>query len=82
MPSVLMKHNSYYKRPIEYKFYKNIGAIVRNRGWNYIGDPFDYMYDSSYHFNTNFHLTDEGRILNTDNIIYDLIKTKDIKINK
>jgi hypothetical protein len=75
MPSALMKHSSYYKNPIEYKFYKDIGTIVQNRGWNYIGDPFDYMYNSSYHFNTNFHLTDRGRVFNTNKIIIDLKKT-------
>jgi len=72
MPSVLMKHKSYFNNPIEQKFYKNIGKIVENRGWRYIGKPFDYMYNPLYFFNTNFHLIKKGQILNTNKIINNL----------
>lgn len=72
MPSTLMKHDSFYTDTREKWFYENIAREVRKRGWTYVGNPYDYMYDMSLYFNTNFHLTEKGRALRTRQMIRDL----------
>ncbi|WP_041279356.1 hypothetical protein [Desulfobacula toluolica] len=72
MPSTLMKHESYYTNPGEKWFYDNIVMEVRRRGWRYVGNPYDYMYEPSLYFNTYFHLTETGRQLRTEQMIRDL----------
>lgn len=72
MPSTLMNHSAYHEKPEEKQFYENIAKEVKKQGWNYVGEPYDYMYDRTYYFNTNFHLTREGRVKNTNRMIEDL----------
>ncbi len=72
MPSTIMRSDSYKNNTKEKWFYRHIAEEVRNRGWIYIGDPYDYMYDKSMYFNTNFHLTDEGRKVRSRQMIKDL----------
>ncbi len=82
MPPAFMRNKSYLNNPIEKKFYQNIGKIIENRGWIYIGNPFKFMYNSLYFFNTNYHLINKGRFINTKLIISNLKKTKKYKINQ
>ncbi len=73
VPATLMKHPSYFNDPIEKEFYdKKIIDEVKKRGWTFIGKPHNYMYDSSFYFNTNFHLTQKGKIMRTRQLIKDL----------
>jgi hypothetical protein len=74
MPSTLMKHSSYFSEDKEKWFYMHIADEVRQRGWNYVGNPYKYMYEKEHYFNTNFHLIDSGRKHNTTKIIEDLKK--------
>jgi len=77
VPSTLM-YNSYYKNnPKERWYYKNFSTIAKSKGLNYIGKPFDYMYDKSLYFNTNFHLNKKGRDIRTEQLIKDLISVED-----
>jgi len=51
--------------------------IAKSKGLNYIGEPFDYMYNKSLYFNTNFHLNNIGRKIRTEQIIKDLVGVED-----
>jgi len=73
MPSTLMKSESYFKKPKEKWFYENLSRIVREKGWEYKGEPYEYMYDKSQYFNTNFHLIMKARKMRTLQMIEDLI---------
>ena len=74
MPSTLMKSKSYFDDPKERWFYENIAKEVRKKGWNYVGKPYEYMFDSSQYFNTNFHLINKARKVRTLKMIDDLRK--------
>ncbi len=74
MPATLMPDKSYFDDPKERWFFENIAQEVKNRGWNYVGEPYDYMYDKSLYFNSDSHLIDRGRILRTEQMIKDLRK--------
>lgn len=76
MPSTLMKEDSYYTVSEERWFYVHIAEEVRKRGWLYIGDPYDYMFEKSCYLNTNFHLLDSDRKKMTEQMIKDLKKSK------
>jgi len=72
MPSTLL-YDAYYRNdPKEKWFYMHLADEVRQRGWQFVGEPYDYMYDPAYYFNTNFHLTAEGRERRTVQMIKDL----------
>jgi len=75
MPSTLLKFDSYFSEDKERWFYENLANEVRKKGWVYVGNPYDYMYDIKYYFNTDFHLTDEGRKMRTKRMIFDLKST-------
>jgi len=72
MPSTLMWNAQYKNDPKEQWFYTHIAKEIRKRGWIYIGKPYNYMYDKSLYFNTNFHLIDSARKLRTEQMIKDL----------
>ncbi len=72
MPATLMPDKSYYNNPKEQWFFTHIAEEVANRGWNYIGKPYDYMYDESLYFNSDSHLIDRGRTMRTEQMIRDL----------
>jgi hypothetical protein len=71
-PSTLMYFDTYKSDAKEKWFYENLPNEVRKMGWVYIGNPYDYMYDKSLYFNTDFHLTNEGRDIRTKQMIKDL----------
>jgi len=69
VPSTLMWHESYRSDSREAEFYVQIPKEVRKRGWTYVGEPYDFMYDKSLYLNTNYHLIDEGRKMHTQKLI-------------
>jgi len=77
VPSTLMNNSFYHKDEKENWYYKNFHQIAKSKGLNYIGVPFDYMYDKSLYFNTNFHLNNRGREIRTEKLIKDLISMED-----
>lgn len=72
MPSTLLKDESYFAESNEKWFYEHIANEVRGKGWNYVGDPYDYMYAKELYFNTNFHLIESARKMRTEKMIEDL----------
>lgn len=72
MPSTLMWDESYKSDTKERALYEGLAGEVKKRGWRFVGEPYNYMYDKSYYFNTNFHLNEEGRERRTAQIIFDL----------
>lgn len=74
MPATLMRDESYYSEPKERWFFTHIAEEVERHGWNYIGDPYDYMYDQELYFNSDSHLIDRGRAIRTEQMIRDIQK--------
>jgi len=72
MPSTLMWFDSYKTDKKERWFYENIANVARSKGWKYIGEPYKYMYDKSFYFNTDFHLVESARKVRTTQMILDL----------
>ncbi|MEA2019425.1 MAG: hypothetical protein U9N59_13385 [Campylobacterota bacterium] len=79
MPSTLLKHKKYFKDKKESWFYKNLKSIIEEKGLNYVGNPYDYMYHKKYYFDSNFHLTKKGRKKRTNKMIKDLKKSTILK---
>ena len=72
VPSTLMDSPYYHNSEIESRYYSNFKKMMKSKGFIYAGEPFDYMYDKSLYFNTNFHLNSRGRDLRTKRLIEDL----------
>ena len=72
VPSTLLKFDIYKNDPVEKSYYSNIPKLIKARKWNYIGNPYDYMYDKKFYFNTDFHLNHKGRIKRTEQLVKDL----------
>ena len=72
IPSTLMYFDEYKNDKKERWFYENIANVVRKKGFTYVGEPYNYMYDKSYYLNTDFHLVKEGREMRTKQIILDV----------
>lgn len=72
MPSTLLKDAFYFKDAKEKWFYEHLADEVRKRGWEYAGEPYDYMYAKENYFDTNFHLVDTARKKRTQQMIEDL----------
>jgi len=71
-PSTLLYFKTYKNDKTEQWFYTNLSKIIKNKGWIYIGDPYKYMYEKKYYFNTDYHLTTKGRQIRTKQMIKDL----------
>lgn len=72
MPSTMMYFDNYKNDLKNKEFYTNLPKFIQNKKWNFVGNPYDYMYDKKYYFNTDFHLTKEGKELRTNQMIKDL----------
>jgi hypothetical protein len=72
MPSTLLRNEVYLNDKKEKMFFETIAKRVRSRGWMFVGNPYDYMYDESSYFNTDFHLIDSARKRRTEQMIEDL----------
>ena len=79
IPSTLLKDKSYFNDEKEKWFYENISKEVRDRGWDFVGNPYSFMYDKSLYFNTNFHLIEKAKDIRTKQIIEDLKKSSIVK---
>jgi hypothetical protein len=72
MPSTMMYFEAYKQDLEEIRFYETLPLEIEKRGWIFVGNPYDYMYDKKYYFNTDFHLTSEGKEIRTNQIVKDL----------
>jgi hypothetical protein len=72
MPSTMMYFEAYKQDLEEKRFYETLPLEIEKRGWIFVGNPYDYMYDKKYYFNTDFHLTSEGKEIRTNQIVKDL----------
>ena len=75
LPTTILKHEDYFKIEKEKWFYENIATEVKKRGWKFVGEPYKYMYEKDYFFDTNFHLIDKARDIRTMQMIEDLKKS-------
>lgn len=71
-PSTMMRDESYWRDPVERKFYEGLKKRVEALGVPFVGNPYDVMYPRVMYFNTDYHLTDVGRTLRTERMIHDL----------
>jgi hypothetical protein len=54
------------------KFFDAIRSTMNNFGVPFVGDPFNYMYDKKYYFDTIYHLNGPGGVLRTKQIMADI----------
>ena len=79
MPSTLMYFETYKSEKKERWFYENLADVVRSKGWEFVGEPYVYMYDKKFYFNTDFHLVAEAREVRTKQMVKDLAVVIDSK---
>lgn len=71
-PPTMLYFDEYKTDPKEKHFYQNIAHDIRKKGWQFLGNPYDYMYTKEHYFNTDFHLTNEARHIRTKRLVDDL----------
>ncbi len=71
-PPTMMFDPYYRDDPKEKAFYEGLKAKVEALGVPFVGDPYAYMYERPLYFNTDYHLTDIGRMQWTKALIQDL----------
>lgn len=76
MPSTLMYFDTYKSDSKEKWFYENLANTIHSKGYQYVGNPYSYMYDKSKYLNTDFHLIDSARDIRTKQMILDLKSSK------
>ena len=54
---------------LERTFYSDLPLVAREHGLVYVGNPRNFMYDKSLFFDTEYHLSAEGRTLHTRKLI-------------
>ncbi len=72
LPSAFLESDRYHTELVEQTFYTSLPGKIGALGAHFIGSPFEYMYGINDMFNTEYHLTDEARQINTTKIINDL----------
>lgn len=71
-PPTMMFSPFYYENAQERAFYEGLKSRVEALGVPFVGDPYDYMYERQWYFNTDYHLNDLGRQRHTQRLIADL----------
>jgi len=71
-PSTLMYFETYKTNKVERYFYENLADTVRSFGWEFVGIPYEYMYNKEFYYNTDYHLGDGARRTRTQKMIFDL----------
>lgn len=71
-PPTMMFAPFYRDDARERAFYQGLGSRVRALGVPFVGDPYAYMYERQWYFNTDYHLNDLGRQRHTRRVIADL----------
>jgi signal recognition particle subunit SEC65 len=61
VPPPMMFKAEYADRAQERRLYRDLPTAARQNGLNYLGDPRDFLYPSSWFFDTNYHLVAEKR---------------------
>ncbi len=69
VPAVLLHFARYDMDPVERDFYADLPDRVRKEGVRYAGAPRDFMYPSSWFFDTANHLQDWARERHTARLI-------------
>lgn len=71
-PPTMLFDPFYREDARERAFYQGLGPRVRALGVPFVGDPYAYMYERQWYFNTDYHLNDLGRQRHTRRLIADL----------
>lgn len=71
-PPTMMNDSFYETNLQEREFYTTLKKKVESLGVSFVGEPYTYMYDRKYYFNTDYHLNEVGRKLWTKDLIKDL----------
>ncbi|MFC2992538.1 hypothetical protein [Halomonas tibetensis] len=69
VPPAFLFHPHYREDPVETHFYARLPQQATKHGLTYLGRPSDFMYPPEDMFDTDFHLVDEGRQINTQRLI-------------
>ena len=70
-----------YRNEKYLKYLSNIKGYYASRDVMFIGNPFDYMYEKKYYFNTAYHLNSLGIDKRMFQIIHDIGKTPAVHCN-
>lgn len=69
VPPAFLFHPYYREDPAERRFYETLPEQAGEHGLVYRGRPYDFMYPAKDMFDTDFHLVDEARSRNTQQLI-------------
>ncbi|MDD5399891.1 MAG: hypothetical protein PHQ93_01710 [Sulfurimonas sp.] len=62
LPPAMMEHEFYKSDEKERDFYNGLRDKI---GVKFLGNPYEFMYERDMMFNTDYHLTDEARVVHT-----------------
>ena len=71
MPPNYMFFDAYHG-PAHRQFFLGIKSFFAGNDVRYIGDPYDYMFDNAYYFDTVYHLDSLGVEKRTEQIVKDI----------
>lgn len=71
-PPPHLKQDIYSEDKKYINFFNDIQADFKKQNTPYIANPYDYMYDRSHFFNTDYHLNKNARTKHTKKLIHDL----------
>lgn len=71
MPPSFMFFDEYRKKPYP-EFFSNIRTYFISRDVSFVGDPYSYMYEKKYFFDTRYHLNSDGVQKRNQKLIDDL----------
>ncbi len=69
LPAAMAFEPQYQDDVLERTFYSDLPLVAREHGLVYVGNPRNFMYDKSLFFDTEYHLSAEGRTLHTRKLI-------------
>jgi len=68
LPPAMMEHEFYKSDEKERDFYNGLRDKMSKIGVKFLGNPYEFMYERDMMFNTDYHLTDEARVVHTKKV--------------
>ena len=65
LPPAMMEHEFYKSDEKQREFYGGLRDKMSKIGVKFLGNPYEFMYERDMMFNTDYHLTDEARVVHT-----------------
>ncbi|MDD5401602.1 MAG: hypothetical protein PHQ93_10475 [Sulfurimonas sp.] len=68
LPPSMMEDEFYKNDEKQREFYNGLREKMSKIGVKFLGNPYEFMYERDMMFNTDYHLTDEARVVHTKKI--------------